>query len=97
MILFHCEHESICLDNMSVIPLRRSQTVAIIGTLKSVLSHLGLKLYIEVTELLSDSVHFKYYFKICAYDFLLAGNVRERKQATSSVTHCHNMMPSCYP
>jgi len=43
MILFHCEHESIYLDSMSVIPLRDSQTVAIIGIKKSVLSHLGLK------------------------------------------------------
>jgi len=36
MILFPCEHDSIFLDNMSVIPLRDSQTVAIIGIQKSV-------------------------------------------------------------
>jgi hypothetical protein len=44
MIHFHCEHDSICLDNISVIPLRDYQTVAIIGIHKSVLSRLGLKL-----------------------------------------------------
>jgi len=36
MILFHCEHDSIYLDNLSAIPLRDYQTIAIIGIQKSV-------------------------------------------------------------
>jgi len=36
MIPFHCELDSICLDNMSVILLRDSHTVAIVGIQKSV-------------------------------------------------------------
>jgi len=36
LILFPCEHDSICCDNMSVIPLRDSKTIAIIGLQKSV-------------------------------------------------------------
>jgi len=36
MIVFPCEHDSTCLDNTSVIPLRDSQTVVVIGIQKSV-------------------------------------------------------------
>ena len=47
MILFPFEHDSICLDNMSVISLRDSQTVVIIGIQKSALELPWAKTYTQ--------------------------------------------------